>query len=192
MVLTWSTQSLKGKAWWEKLTLGYWLQLKYSNQLQGEAASLKGAWSFAVLRFWNYNETFIGYYLMTNLACWSIFYLSLSKLVLSTLFGIATPCKHHGKAAFSLYIPQVGWERNVQLKPLQSDGQHTIIQTMKKVLRTNYSFLPYLESLFHEAGMLIQYWWVNRLCTKQVCLVLTAFSCSLETSHPKLTWHGST
>lgn len=62
MVLTSSTHSLKGKAWWEKLSLGYWLTLKYSNQLQSEAAFSKGTWSFAVERFWNCNETCIHYY----------------------------------------------------------------------------------------------------------------------------------
>lgn len=47
------------------------------------------------------------------------------------------------KQFFSLYIPQVVQERKVKLNPLHSGDQHGMIQTTKKVFRTNYSFMPF-------------------------------------------------
>lgn len=119
MVLTSSTHSLKGKAWWEKLSLGYWLTLKYSNQLQGEAAFSKGTWEFCIGEILKLMKLAFITIIIINLAFWSIFYLSLSKLVVSTPCCTAMPWKHHGKAVFSLYIPQLVGEEGSAETPAQ-------------------------------------------------------------------------
>lgn len=53
------------------------------------------------------------------------------------------PTNTSEKQFFSLYIPQVVQEKKAQLNPLHSGDLHSMIQTMKKVFRTNYGFMPF-------------------------------------------------